>query len=115
MASSGSSPYIPEPVKIAFRCFSDNMDPRMYAAPSAHDEIVLLHDWCDAGLEPTFNFTEWWTIAEGEKLSRPFNVGDELVGELLRVLEKVNCFTFIYAPYSTRYRGWRAQSFVLGQ
>ena len=93
---------MPEPVKIAFHSFSDIKDPRIYAAC---DESLLLQAWHGTSLNPNFKFTEWWRIAEGETLSGPFNVGDELVAEVLQVLERVSAFMFIYAPYSTRYRG----------
>lgn len=96
---------MPEPVKIAFRSFSDIKDPRTYAA---RDESLQLQAWHGTSLNPNFKFTEWWRVAEGEKLSGPFNVGDELVAEVMQVLERVSAFMFIYAPYSTRYRGWRA-------
>lgn len=96
---------MPEPVKIAFRCFSDIKDPRTY---EERDESLLLLAWHSTSLNPHFNFTEWWKISEGEELSGPFNVGDELVAVVLQVLERVSAFMFIYAPYSTRYRGWRA-------
>jgi hypothetical protein len=86
---------VPEPVKIAFRSFSDIKDPRTY---TAHDECLLLQAGRSASLNPNFNFTEWWRIPEGEKLSGPFNVGDELVAGVLQVLERVSAFFNIYAP-----------------
>lgn len=46
--------------------------------------------------DPKFNITEWWKIAEGEKLSEPFDVGEELVAALLRVLEMASALFHIY-------------------
>ena len=96
---------MPEPVKNAFRSFSDIKDPRMY---TACDESPQLQAWHGTSLNPNFKFTEWWRVAEGEKLSGPFNVSNKFVAKVMQVLERVSAFMFIYAPYSTRYRGWRA-------
>lgn len=71
---------------IAFRSFSDIKDPGTYIAP---DKSLLLQAGCKALIGPKFNLTEWWNIG-GEKLSKPFDVGEELVAELLRVLEIVS-------------------------
>jgi hypothetical protein len=105
---------VPEPVKIAFRSFSDIKDPRTYAAP---DESLLLQAGCSSSLDPNFNLTEWWRIAEGEKLSGPFNVGDELVAGVLQVLERVSPFLIncICPIVNQGYRGCPAQGFVPGQ
>jgi hypothetical protein len=43
-----------------------------------------------------FNLTEWWKIPQGEKLDKPFNVGDELVVGLLHALEIVRALFYIY-------------------
>jgi hypothetical protein len=86
LASSGSSPYVPEPIRIAFRCFSDIKDPGTYVAP---DESLLLQAGCETPVGHRFKFTEWWKIAEGEKLSEAFDIGEELVAGLLREVEAV--------------------------
>jgi len=51
---------------------------------------------------PNFNFTEWWKIAEGEKLNKPFHVGDELATGLLHALKMVStlvCYA-VYRPFN---------------
>jgi hypothetical protein len=48
-------------------------------------------------IDPKFNLTEWWEIAEGEKLSKPFDVGEELVPGLLRALAIVSVFFYLKA------------------
>lgn len=90
LASTGSSPYVPEPVRIAFRSFSDIKTPGTFSAPEPGLLPGAEYKALDYG---KFNFTEWWKIAEGEKLSKPFDVREELVAGLLRVLEMVS-------PYS---------------
>ena len=87
LASSGSSPYVPEPIKIAFHSFLDIKNLRTYVAP---DKSLLLQARCKTSVNPQFNFTEWWEIAEGTKLSKPFDVGEEMVAGLLYVLEMVS-------------------------
>ena len=82
---------MPEPVKIAFRSFSDINDPGTYSAP---DRRLLPQAWCEASVDSKFIFTEWWKIAEGEKLSKPFDVGEELVAGLLSVLEMVSALFY---------------------
>jgi hypothetical protein len=86
LESSGSSPYVPEPVRIAFRSFSDIKNPDTYAVP---DESLLLQSGSEKPFEWKFNFTEWWKFEESEKLSTLFDVGEELVAELLCTLETV--------------------------
>jgi len=44
-----------------------------------------------------FNLTEWWKIPEGENLSKPFDVGEELVAGLLRALEMASALFDIWA------------------
>ena len=114
LASSGSSPYMPEPVKIAFCSFSDIKDPTMYAAP---DQSLLLQAGHSTSLNPNFNLTEWWRIVKGKKLSGPFNVGDKLVTGVLQVLERVSAFFIncICPIVNQGYRGCPVQSFVPGQ
>jgi hypothetical protein len=94
LASSGSSPYVPEPVRIAFHSFSDIKNPETYAAP---DENLLLQAGCKTSVDSKFNFTEWWKFAEGEKLSKPFDIGEELAAGLLRALEIVSALSY-YGP-----------------
>jgi hypothetical protein len=78
---------LPEPVRITFCSFSDIRNPETYAAP---DESLLPQAECETPVDPKFNFTEWWKIVEGKKLSKPFDVGKEMVAGLLRVLEIVS-------------------------
>jgi hypothetical protein len=85
---------LPEPVKIAFHSFSDIKNPETYVAPN---ESLLPHAGYKRSVDPNFNFTEWWKIAEGKKLSEPFDVGEEMVAGLLRVLEVVSVLFFIQA------------------
>jgi hypothetical protein len=47
-------------------------------------------------VDPKFNITEWWKIAEGEKLSELFDVGEKLVAALLCVLEVASALFYIY-------------------
>jgi hypothetical protein len=87
---------VPELVRVAFRSFSDVKNPGTYAAP---DESLLRQAECRTSVDPNFNFnfTEWWKTAEGEKLSKPFDVGEELVEGLLRVLEMVSTLFYTYS------------------
>jgi hypothetical protein len=48
-------------------------------------------------VDSKIKFTEWWRIAEGEKLTKPFDVGEDLVVELLRVLEGVSALFYLQA------------------
>ena len=57
----------------------------------APDESLLLPIRYKTPADSEFNFTEWWKIGD-EKLSKPFDVGEEMVAELLRVLEIVSTF-----------------------
>ncbi|KAF8488157.1 hypothetical protein F5888DRAFT_1639367 [Russula emetica] len=83
LASKGSSSYVPEPVRITFHSFLDIKNPETFEAP---DESLLQAGY-KALVDSKFNLTEWWKIAEGEKLSKPFDIGEELVAGLLHVLE----------------------------
>lgn len=96
LASSGSSPCVPVPISIAFRSFPDIENPETYVAPN---EGLLLQAGHKTSVYPKFNFTEWWKIAAGEKLSKPFDIGEELVEGFLRVLEIVSSL-FYYRPYN---------------
>lgn len=84
---------MPEPVRVAFCSFSDIKSPGTFVAP---DESLLLQAACNTLVDPKFNITEWWKIPDGEKLSEPFDVGEELVAALLRVLETVSALFDIY-------------------
>lgn len=85
---------MPEPVRLGFRSFSDINDPGTYSAP---EESLLPQAEGSTSVGSKFNFTEWWTIVEGEKLSKPFDVSEELVAGLLRVLEVVSALFYILA------------------
>ena len=78
---------MPEPVRIAFHSFSNIKSPGTYIAP---DKSPLLQAGCKTSVDPTFNFMEWWKIAEGENLSKLFDIGNELVAELLCALDMVS-------------------------
>jgi len=77
---------VPEPVRIAFRSFSNIRNPGTFSAPK---ERLLLQAGCKASVDPKFDSTEWWKIAKGEQLREPFDVGEEMVDGLLEVLEMV--------------------------
>lgn len=78
---------MPEPVRVAFRSFSDIKDPQTYTAP---DKGLLLQAGYNESVDPNFNLTEWWKFEEGQKLSKLHDVREELVAGLLRVLEKAS-------------------------
>ena len=94
MASNGSSPYLPEPVRIAFRSFLDIKKPETFSAP---DEHLLPPASYKTTIGQTFKFTEWWNIGEGEELEKPFDIGEELTAGLLHVLERVSTLLYTYA------------------
>jgi hypothetical protein len=52
-------------------------------------------------INPKFNLTEWWKIEEGEKLSKPFDVGEELVAGLLHALAMVSTLFYRLSLKST--------------
>ncbi|KAF8266110.1 hypothetical protein EI94DRAFT_1803596 [Lactarius quietus] len=81
---SGGSSQVPESVRVAFHSFSDIRNPGSYTAP---DGSQLPKGNVQQANTPQFNFTEWWEIGQGDTLSEPFDVRDEIVRELLRVLE----------------------------
>jgi hypothetical protein len=91
LASGGSSPNVPEAVRVAFRSFSGIRNPGPYAA---HDEVLLPQAAHNTSANFNYNFTEWWKLEEGEKLGRPFDIGDELVAGLLHVLERVSALFY---------------------
>ena len=93
LTSSGSSPHVPEPAKIAFCSFLDIKNLGTYSAP---DESILLQAGSETLVNQKFNLTEWWKIPEGEKLGKPFDVGNELVVGLLHALEIVRALFYIY-------------------
>jgi hypothetical protein len=82
---------VPAPVRFAFHCFSDIKNPRTYSTP----EESLLQAISKTSIDPKFNLTEWWEIVQGDKLSKPFDVGEELVAGLLRVLAIVSTSFYI--------------------
>jgi hypothetical protein len=84
---------VPEPVRIAFRSFFGIESPGTY---EEHDEVLLLQARYKTPVGSRFNFTEWWRIAEGERLRKPFDVGEELVAGLLHALEVVSALYYIY-------------------
>ena len=93
---------MPEPVRIAFRSFSDIKNAGTYVPPN---KILLLQAGCKESVESNFKFREWWRIVEGDRLNRQFNISEDLVTELLRVLEVVSVFSmllYIMALQSTR-------------
>lgn len=94
LESRGGSPYVPEPVRIAFRSFSDIKNLDTYAAP---DKSLLPQTGSEESLDHKFNFTEWWKIGESENLSKPFDVGEELVAGLRDALERVCALFCIWA------------------
>ena len=77
---------MPESVRVAFQSFSDIRDPGSYAIP---DGIRLPQGNIEPLHAPQFNFTEWWTIGEGDTIRGPFDVRDEVVVGLLHALEEV--------------------------
>ena len=77
---------MPEPVRVAFCSFLDIKNPATYVVP---DESLLPQAKYKTSVDPKFNLTVWWNIAEGKRLIKPFNVGEELVARLLQVLETV--------------------------
>ncbi|KAF8261035.1 hypothetical protein EI94DRAFT_1705857 [Lactarius quietus] len=83
LPSDGSSP-VPESVQDAFHSFSDIRNPGSYTAT---DRRQLPKGDIHKSDAPHFNFTEWWKIGEGDTMGEPFDVCDELVEGLLRVLE----------------------------
>lgn len=78
---------MPNPVRIAFRSFSDIENPETYVEPP---ESLVLRAGYKASVGLEFNLTEWWKFDAGRTLSKPFDVGEELVSGLLRVLEIVS-------------------------
>jgi hypothetical protein len=85
---------VPEPVRIAFHSFSDIKNLGTYAAP---EESLLLQTWSMTRISegPNFHLPKWWEIPEGEKMSKPFNVGEQLVIELLCVRSMVSALFYI--------------------
>jgi len=76
-----------KPVRIAFRSFLDIENPETYVEPP---ESLLLQASYKPSVGSEFNLTEWWKFDGAEMLSKPFDVGEELVSGLLRVLEIVS-------------------------
>ena len=59
------------------------------------DGSLPLQGRFDISVDIKFNLTEWWKIPEGKKLTKPFDVGEELVAGLLRALEVVSALSYI--------------------
>lgn len=76
LSSGGSSPSVPESVRVAFHSYSDVRKPGSYTAP---DGSHLLQDKAEPSHTPQFHFTEWWNIGEGEEMREPFDIRDEVV------------------------------------
>ena len=64
----------------------------MYTEPNGS---LSLQGGSDTSVDTKFNFTEWWKTPAGNNLSEPFDVGEELVAGLLRVLEVVSSLSYI--------------------
>ncbi len=75
-----------------FHSFLDIKSPGTYVVS---DESMLFQATYMTSVNSNFNLTEWWNIAEGEKLSKPFDVGKELEAGLLHVLEMVSALFHI--------------------
>ncbi|KAH9007619.1 hypothetical protein EDB85DRAFT_1904881 [Lactarius pseudohatsudake] len=88
LSSSGSSPYVPESVKIAFHSFSDIRNPGTYATSNQNQK---LKGKGKVQASPTlpFSLTEWWNAGEGVVMKEPFDVRDELIVGLLRALKMI--------------------------
>lgn len=110
LSSSGSSPHVPESVRIAFHSFSDLRNPGTYTTP---DGSRQLPGEVQESTISQFNFTEWWKIGEGETMSEPFNVRDEVVVGLLHALEMVRTLFHIRVLKLTRIAAgsWCAASY----
>jgi len=50
-------------------------------------------------VDSKFNFIEWWKFAEGEKLSKLFDIGEELIAGLLHALKMVSALSY-YGPFN---------------
>ena len=86
---------MPEPIKIAFCSFLNIKNPGTYAEPDKSLLPQARHETLVG--QRRFNFTEWWKLAKGEKLSKSFDVGKELVTGLLHALEVVSILFYIYS------------------
>ena len=64
----------------------------MYVTP---DKSLLPHAGYKTLVDLKFNFTEWWKLAEGKKLSKLLDVRGELVAGLLCILEIVSALFYI--------------------
>ena len=94
LTSKGGTPFVPEPIRIAFRSFSDIKNMGTYTAPKTS---LLLQAGCKKSVDSSLKFREWWRIVEGNTLTGPFDVSEDLVAELLRILEEVSVFSNIMA------------------
>jgi hypothetical protein len=75
----------------------DIKNPGTYSAP---DETLVLQTGPETSAGQAFNLTKWWNITEGERLSKPFDVGEELVAGLLSALKMVRAIFYIQILYS---------------
>ena len=99
LLTPGGSSTVPESVRVAFHSFSDIGNPGSY---TAHNGSWLLQSKFQPSAARSFNFTEWWTLREGETLGEPFDVCDEVVGGLLRALDMVCTLVQLQVLYLTR-------------
>jgi len=109
LESSGSTSHIPESVRIAFCSFLDIKNPGTYAAP---DRSLLIQAGSKISGDPKFNLTEWWKVSKGEKLRKPFDIGEELVAGLWHAQEIVSALFYTDHLTNWGHRGWLARSFV---
>ncbi|KAH9038879.1 hypothetical protein EDB85DRAFT_2141449 [Lactarius pseudohatsudake] len=86
LSSSGSSPYVPESVKITFHSFSNIRNPGTYAT-SNWDQKLKGKGKVQASPTLPFSLMEWWNFGEGMVIKEPFDVCDELIAGLLRALK----------------------------
>ena len=81
----------------------------------ASDKSMLLQAMYMTSVDSNFNLTEWWNIAEGEKLSKPFDVGEELVAGFAACSRDGECLISYIGPQIKQgYRGKLVQSFMPG-
>jgi len=104
LESSGSTPCIPESVRIVFRSFSDIKNPGTFAAP---DGSLLMRAGSKSKTSgnPKFNLTEWWKVAKGKELSKTFDVGKEFVAGLQHAQEIVSALFHADPSINQGYRG----------
>ncbi|KAH9014565.1 hypothetical protein EDB85DRAFT_2157326 [Lactarius pseudohatsudake] len=109
LSSSGSSPYVPESVKIAFHSFSDIRNLGTYAT-SNQDQKLKGKGKVQASPTLPFSLTEWWNAGEGVVMKEPFDVHDELIAGLLRALKMQEAGSRLRARVIVRLEQARQQS-----